>query len=146
MTRWPHLKGSKFQGRCKNFNLHRWYPFSQHPLFATLPPFRNTFSTNENFASGPLFATLQKLRSQFFKIVRKIGSRPRDFARIKGNMAARIGHLNLLVWNKVYGPSTSFLIWSKLWSILKFLSSKIWRQLFWSRGWSNIQTFGIRYF
>jgi len=23
-------------------------------------PFRNTFSTNENFASGPLFATLQK--------------------------------------------------------------------------------------
>ena len=28
--------------------------------FATLPPFRNTFSTNENFASGPLSATLPK--------------------------------------------------------------------------------------
>ena len=50
-------------------------PFSQHLLFATLPPFRNTFLTNLCFASGPLFATLHLIRKIFDPKIGKNGQK-----------------------------------------------------------------------
>ena len=57
------------------FILHRGSPFSQHPLFATLPPFRNTFLTNLCFASGPLFATPHLIRKIFDPKIGKNGQK-----------------------------------------------------------------------
>ena len=58
-----------------NNTIHRRSPFSQHPLFATLPYFRTPFFTNLCFASEPLFATLHLIRKIFDPKIGKNGQK-----------------------------------------------------------------------